>query len=810
MAPLTTDSRRAPRIAAVLFVATGATALVSEQAFEKMLETLLGTSTWAGAAVLSIYFAGLTIGGWAYRFWRRTRLAPLRTYAVLEVGVGVWALVLFATFGHLITFFVPFLRRGMSSFAMLQTFRMAVAAAWILPPTILMGSTFPAMVDALREQFDAPRRAITSFYALNLFGAMCGAALGPYLLFARFGVSGALLAAGAVDILVGISAASLAARVTPVPTSGEADQIETGRLVQRAALVTVSCVSGALFFALEVVWIHLIAAVCGNSVYAFAAMLTMVLAGLFVGGVAAATIVPEELHVSASIPAIGAIAGSVLVALQQAAWPHVPHLFTVWGRGIQSFWAGEGLRSLVAALLLVPVSAVLGSIFPLLFRLREFPAREQGRTAGAMVAANAIGCCAGAPIAAFILIPGIGSEASLLAIALTYSIAGFLALLFVASTRIRVAGLAGAAAAFLICGLLPAWDRLALTSGEHVYFRPMFVQRGSVPLFFHEDSAGGITTVVQDPDTRVRTLLTNGKFQGDDFGERTAQFSFALIPALLVQHLDDALVIGIGTGQSAGVLQQMGFRNVDVAEIAPGILIAARDYFGHVNGGVLQRPNVSVFIEDGRNLLLLREKKYDLIEMEITSIWFAGATNLYSRDFYQVAASRLKPDGVLQQWMQLHHSSPRTLVAALLTLRSVFPYVSFWVVGGQGVAVGSMHPQVLQPAGVSAAMRFAKDNLQVTGGAAFICAVLQNRVFSADDSTRMAQRVRGVVINTDRNRWLEYDSPRYNLVRVDLAAVNLQMLRQFSRPLPMLVANGARELLDQACDHERAGETRSR
>src|SRR5207302_3866133 len=224
---------------------------------------------------------------------------------------------------------------------------------------------------------------------------------------------------------------------------------------------------------------HLIAAVCGNSVYSFASMLAAVLAGLFLGGMLAWRLWPEESEVPVALPASAFALGAILLALQQMAWPHVPHRFPVWGGNVTSFGGAESLRAFVTALVIVPPAAVIGAVFPLLFRLREFPAGERGRVAGAMTAANAVGCCAGALLSASLPNPPFGPGVTLLLIALLYAITGAVLLLLAPAPRFRTAGLAAAALALLLCGVVPAWDRLALTSGEHVYFSNQFTPPGT-------------------------------------------------------------------------------------------------------------------------------------------------------------------------------------------------------------------------------------------------------------------------------------------------------------------------------------------
>ena len=772
------------RTAALLFLLTGATALVAEQSFEKMLGLLLGTSTPAAAVVLAIYFAGLTLGGFAYRWIAKRAASPLKLYGVLEIGVGVWALLLSSGMERLIDLFLPLLRGAAShGFTTLQMARFLVAACWIIPPTFLMGLTFPAMVDVL-GRIGAPRRAVSFIYSVNLLGALGGAILGPFLLFPTLGLDGALVTMGIIDLSVGLAAIIISKRqsaTVPAITPQEEHTEETSR--GPLLLFAASFLSGLLFFMLEVLWTHLMSVVIGNSVYAFATMLGIVLLALFIGGTIASTIFRNDDSVGLSTVATCVLASALLLGLQHILWPLVPNFFTRYGQTIDSFAAGELLRAMVAAAVILPAAIPLGMVFPLLFRLREFPLTGRGTTAGVMTALNAIGSVSGALLCAFAAIPLAGSEAALLLIALTYAVVAIATAIASEKGAMRLATLAVAGLAILASPLLPPWNPLKLTSGEHVYFRPGFVTPDAQLLFFHEDTAGGITTVVNTRGGRV--LLTNGKFQGNDSGERAAQIGFALTPAIHVGRLDRALVIGLGTGHSAAVVHDLGFKEIDVAEIAPGIVDASRKHFGHVTGNVLSKPNVHLAVEDGRNFLLLHDQKYDLITMEISSIWFAGATNLYSRDYYAIAKKRLAPGGVLQQWIQLHHIGLAELMSVIATVREEFPHVSFWVFGGQGIIVASHQPQVLRQAGVSAAENLLRTQNQIPQGTITIDGLLASRLLAPPDVDRLVTSFE-TAINTDRSRYLEYATPRYNLSRIDYANLNVRFLQQFSSRAPFV------------------------
>jgi spermidine synthase len=344
------------------------------------------------------------------------------------------------------------------------------------------------------------------------------------------------------------------------------------------------------------------------------------------------------------------------------------------------------------------------------------------------------------------------------------------------------------ALAALLIVRLPAWDRLRLTSGEHVYFSPVHVKPDSVLLFFREDPAGGIVTVVgrmtaQNGQQRmVRTLLTNGKFEGSDGAERIAQTGFAIVPALLTRDFNDALVIGGGTGATADVIHALGFRNVRVAEIVPSIIDAARQQFSGLNHNVFDQPNVHIDVEDGRNVLLLdRDARYDLITIELSSIWFSNATNLYSREFYRVAHSRMRPHAVIQQWLQLHHIELYDALSVIATMRSVFPYVSVWSVGGQGILVGSDEPQVIR-ANALEHVKLLSPRLGWTSPpqfAASVTGLARTQLLSPAAVDRMFARVRPIV-NTDRNRFVEYSTPRSNLNRAATIESMLRQIEEFS------------------------------
>lgn len=797
----------------VLFIATGATALLVEQAFEKLLSTVVGSSTEAGAIVLAVYFGGLSLGGIAYGALEKRAKTPLHLYAALEGLVGVTALVLGLFFERIQELSAVLVQSAGAHPASVLLARLAVAAAWILPPTIAMGATYPTIVGAL-QSFAARTRVSTTIsvamarlYACNLFGACAAAFAGPYAVFPVLGITGALVAAAGLQALVVAGALVLARRVATatLTAAGNQDHVApqapaaaASRLVLGSGLQTLlvmAFASGFVIFALEVVWIHLIGATLGMSVYAFAMMLTLVLLGLFIGGSLVGVISRDgEPHRDFVLPALLVLAsGAVLATASQ--WDDAPLWLLQLGKNVNDFGTGEAVRFQIAALLVGIPSIALGAIYPSLFRSRLFPAAAADRAAGWLAAVNAVGSIGGALAGAFYLLPQAGSEASLRGLGLApVTLAVPLALALAPKPkRLRIAGaaLAAVVAAAVVVATLPAWNRLNLTAGVNVYFRRSFVAADSKLASWFEDAAGGITTVVDTPHQNARatrTLLTNGKFQGNDDGEVIDQITFGLVPSALTEKRERALVIGLGTGQSASVLGAAGFKAIDIADISPGIRGAARGYFKHINGGILDDERVHFHLEDGRNHLLRTADRYDVISMELTSVWFAGASNLYSREFYALAKKRLQPGGILQQWVQLHHASPDEVMSILATVRSVFPSVSLWMLNSQGCIIAADDPRLPLPAAVSALeARPAMAPLLATvfrGGGLSLKNLSDGRFLDEPSITRVAAAVAaaGIPLNTDGNRYLEYATPRHNLEKLPHQEIVMRKLLEYVAP----------------------------
>ncbi|WP_437619360.1 fused MFS/spermidine synthase [Sorangium sp. So ce1151] len=817
---------RFPLVAALFFV-SGATGLLYEVAFSKLLAYVFGATAYAVSTVLAAFMGGLALG--AHLGGRHAAAArrPLVVYGALEAIVGAICAVSPFLFEALTSAYVAVARAAPDSLALLTAARAALTALVVVVPTVAMGATLPVLSRILRadaapdggapaSEHD-PARRLAALYAINTAGGAAGALSGAYVVLPHLGIRGTLwsaaianLALGAVAIFAGLrgpvpgpsaspdapdaraaagspdapEARSAAGSSAAVPDAAGARSpgarspggpLPAGsRRAEPPFLLTLAFASGFLVFAAEVVETHLLALLIGNSAYAFGLMLAVFLVCLAAG--AARSPALARRHGEGALWR-GLVATALSLAATIPLWDQLPRIFAFAGKHVDG-WAGrEACRALAALAILALPTLCMGTTFPLLLGRAAAHADVAARV-GKLTSANTLGTIAGSIITGYLILPALGSERALLAIALAFALTAVLA-----ATRARAElprALALAAAAAALAALSPRWDMARLTSGANVYFamgpRPERID------FVREDVHGGVTTVAHLAG--VTTMYTNGKFQGDDGPEMTAQRRFAHFPSLFVRDPRAALVIGLGTGTTTGTIAAYPFERIDVAEISPAIVEASRRFFAGPSLRALDDPRVRLSLNDGRNELLVAQDRYDLIAIELTSVWFAGAASLYSREFYELARSRLADGGVLQQWVQLHHIRRRELAVVVRTMRSAFPHVALFVGGAQGILVASAAPLVASEARLAGLD--ARPELQATLAGARLEDLLGNLMASGEDLDRFiadAAEDGGPILSTDDNLYLEYATPKGNVLPYGASLdATLALLERYRTP----------------------------
>jgi spermidine synthase len=790
-----------------LFVVSGATGLVDQLCFSKYLGYVVGGTAYAVSAVLAAFMTGLSVGAHFGGKWSARIRRPLVAYGVLEGVVAVAVALTPLGFRLLTPLYAALARSAPDSLAALSMVRWCIALLLVVVPTMAMGATLPLLsrgIEASEPQNPKLReRRVTALYAANTFGGAAGALAAAYMIVPVLGLNVTLYASALASAAVGLAAAlkgrTLVAVAPPVeaPASKSPSEaastpasdlhvISAGAVSQlapshrdRTLLAMLAFASGALVFACEVLFTHLLALIIGNSAYAFGLILAAFLTSLFLG--ASLTGVVRRALSDAALPlGLATTAFALLVTLP--GWDDLPRLFATSGKTVITFEGREAVRGLTALVILLIPTSLMGLTFPLLLQ-RVANYSGVGGWVGRLTAINTIGAVAGALGTGYLVLPLLGSQYSLLAIGVGFGVSGLLALSWVKGpARWVTAGLTGGA---VLCGVLaPKWDLAELTSGANVYFEGQKSTQQVVSI--REDVHGGVTTVALADD--VYTLYTNGKFQGNTGWEMNAQRFFAHYPSIFVKHFDEALVIGLGTGTTLGTLATYPWKRLHVVEISPSIVAAARKYFQGPNRGAIDDPRVTLTHADGRNQLLVSDTRYDLISMELSSIWFAGASNLYSHEFYDLLATRLKPGGVFQQWVQMHHIYKDDFATIVNTLRRTFPHVALFYGGGQGILVASFEPLRASRARLTALQQRPNLHEVLPYGRALEALLDDVLVLDSGLDAFLAScaKEEGVpiekMVSTDENLYLEYATPRGNVLPWDAREALVAELQGYQQP----------------------------
>jgi spermidine synthase len=687
-----------PPVLATLFVVSGFSAVAYQVILSRYVQLIVGSTAYAISALLVAFMLGMSTGSALGGRWADRTLHPLRLYALAEGAIGVYCIAFPALYPRLLELYLAVAPPIEGPVGPRNLVRFLVGAAAFVVPSFFMGITTPAYTRALAAGRPDMGRRLSRLYSLNVFGAAGGALVTAYVLVPHLGLVGSIVTASLLNLAVCLVAWRRSSPVPDVPAEMSASSADRGpSRGHLAALLFAALASGFLSFALEIIWTHLLAILLGNSVYAFGLMLGSLLLGLAAGARLAGRFAEPEGR-AAAVVGIAQMAAGLAVVQTLEVWDHVPAVFLLFARASPGFFLMEAVRMAVALGLMLLPTALMGMAFPLVMRCVGSEASAFGRRVGLVYGVNTLGAVAGAILGSYLILPVFGSldALRLLGVALLVTGAGCLALL--GAHRIRWAGVAAGVVLGASGWWMPVtWDFNALNVAAAVYLGRSTSQKGKI-VFQREDPTGGLTTVVRSGG--VKTLLTNGKFQGDDSEEVPIQHRLANLPTLFTGGRERALVIGLGTGVTLASLAAHGFREVVCAELSGPIVEAARSQFSEVNGHVLDWPSVELIHDDGRSVLLERDDLYDVVSVEVTTIWFAGAGAIYSDDFYRLVSRRLRRHGVLLQWFPIHHLSARNLFLVVNTVRSVFPFVSVWTHRHQGFVVASNEPLAIDLASV--------------------------------------------------------------------------------------------------------------
>lgn len=678
------------RVALLLF-GSGLCALIYQIAWLRELRLVFGASTAASAAVLGIFMGGLGAGGLVFGKRAAAAPRPLALYARLEAAIAVASALtpLFVVLARRLYAAVggtPALGLGGGTVA-----RLVLAAVVLGVPTLLMGGTLPAAAQAVTRRSDVGRRDLAILYGANTLGAVAGAALSTFVLLEALGTRRMLLSACALNLVVAALALLLATRLTDRSVS-EADHAEEGApsadgepLSPRFVLAAAAIV-GFVFLLMELVWYRMLAPLLGGSSYTFGLILAVALFGIGAGGVAyalssgrrAATLTGFALTC-----ALEAVALAVPFALGDRLAVWAATLRPLGAHGFHGFVAGW---TLLTSVVVLPTALLSGVQFPLLIALYGGGRRDVGRQVGNAYAWNTAGAIAGSLAGGFGLMPLISAPGCWRLAAALLAALGLAAVALAKKPRV-----ATLAAPILAAGI--AFGLLVRT-GPTAAWRHGSVGVGRAPATGTQSTfenwardlrrntrwqREGVESSVAINDKSGFAFVVNGKVDGNARSDASTQVMAGLMGALVHPAVHRSLVVGLGTGSTAGWLAQVPtMERVDVVELEPAILEVAR-FCAPVNRGVLDNPRVHVTIGDAREVVGTTRARYDLIFSEPSNPYRAGIASLFTSEFYRAASAKLVDDGLFVQWLQAYNVDAQTIREIYATLSSVFPDVESWV-----------------------------------------------------------------------------------------------------------------------------------
>lgn len=658
-----------------VFFLSGAAALCYQVVWARMLGRLVGSDSGGIALVLFVFMAGMGAGSLALAGLARRARDPRRLFAGLLLALAAWA----ALSPRALALVAPV--EGLGARALL-------AAAVLLAPTAAMGATFPLMGRLTIADERGAGRSVADYYGANTLGAAAGALLAPFALLPALGLSRSIACGAALDA----AAALLALGLAPAPALGRAADGDGGRSGgERGRALAATLLLGASSLALEVLLTRLLVSVTGASVYAFAIVLAVFLLGLGLGGRQAGVwlqggAAPLRLASRAALGVpVAALLGLVLLRWQLgeadvfgAIANRMPALRAE--RATLVLWASHAL---FAGLALFPPAVLFGMALPFCAAaaLADRGRASRERALGEVYALNTAGAALGTLGAGLVLLPELGPR-----LAVAAALVPALAAALLARPRAREA-----AAGLAACALLAAAALRPAPAGDEE------------EVLYHRAGRDSTVTVAERPAPgddgadRVRALRVDGKVVATTAPvDLRLQRFLGVLPAALVGDPETAVVIGLGTGMTAGSLLAFpGVQRVRVLEISRAVVDGARE-FAAWNLGVVDDPRVTVDVEDGRHALALDPERYDVVTSDPIHPWTRGSSDLYALEHFRRMAARLTERGVASQWLPLYQLGTEDVRTVVATWCAAFPHAAAYLTAYDLVLLGA--PRPLPPA----------------------------------------------------------------------------------------------------------------
>ena len=772
-----------------LLFLSGATGLIYEVGWSQKLAQVIGHSGEASAVVLATFMGGLALG--AYLFGKRAdrSVLPLRLYGLLEIGVAVWALLLSACL-HRVAELYYALPPALPGEVRALT-RVLLSISVLLPPTVLMGGTLPALVRHFTAELPALEKTLSRLYGVNSLGAGLGALLAGLFLIPALGLQLSLTLTAVLSAVLGSIAIALgtprrsSAAVSPPMDPGPRASITVPRPPSGSRAVA-PLLPPRLRFAYaglaltgfgallgEVGFIRLLAVVLGSSTYAFTLIVAAYVLGMGLGSFCLSRRASDG---STALSRFGRFQVLLVVAvvLDAALFSRLPYEFWKWSAALQRTpftWPLYEWLTFGTCFAVVGAPAfLLGAAFPIGARAAAREGAGLGRGLGLAYLVNTLGTVAGAGVGGLVLLPALGLEGVFGLVIAAHALAAVLALApgtaDAAERWARRIGIGVAAAGLLFYVRTErGWATFVASTGV---FRlretppPSYAEmRASwdraLRVLFHRDDAVDSVVVLEEAGTRHRTLRINGKPDAGNGIDTETQVLLGQLGILLhPRDVQKVLVVGLGSGSTLGAVLTHPVAQVDAVELSPAVVEAA-GFFDTENRHALADPRARIYLDDAKTFLATHGEDYDLVISEPSNPWTVGSSALFTRDFFRDVAAHMRPDGILVQWCHTYESSSAILQLIVRTLRDTFPHSVTWRSATDVIFIASRAPLKLSLPTLN--QRLTRPAARASLASAGVVSPLTLLALQMQTDSGQAGFAGEGIINTDDHNWLEFAAP---------------------------------------------------
>ena len=677
-------SRRVLPLLVLLLAGSGCAALIYEIVWFQLLQLVIGSSGVSLGLLLAAYMGGLCAGSLLLQRFVPPRIHPLKVYAVLEIGIGILGLLVLFAVPLVARVYVAGVPESMTAGLMGLILRGIVAGACLLPPTILMGASLPAIARWL-ETTPKGISWLGLLYSGNIAGAVFGCFLSGFYLLRIYDMATATYAAVGINIAVAAASFVLSMRTDHADTGEDAGASRIVRIKRVGWVYLAIAISGLSALGAEVVWTRLLSLLLGGTVYTFSIILAVFLCGLWFGSSAGAFAARRSSYpvVALAVCQIGLILwiGWTAYALAYSLpyWPVDPWLslnplFNFQLDLVRCIWA------------ISPATFLWGASFPLALAAAAKPGEDPAKLSGEVYAANTAGSIVGALAFSLFFIPGLGTRVSqqiLIALAAAGAIAAAVSSARIRTTRTGLAlGLTAVAlSAVLIYSVHDVpWEVIAYGRriAPTIRAADLYPEANVTKVLFRGEGIN--SSVVIAERSGVRQFYVSGKAEASSApADMRLERMMGHVPALLHPNPRSVLTVGFGAGVTAGsFVPYPDVESLIICELESLIPPASTQFFSRENYSVMHDPRTRIVYDDARHFIFTTKQKFDVVTTDPIHPWVKGTSTLYSKEYYELVKEHLNPGGVVAQWLPIYDSDPATVKSEFATFFDVFPNGTVW------------------------------------------------------------------------------------------------------------------------------------